>query len=60
LLIDGAMLALMPTDSMRRPQVAFNAIVSSTLFLRTRLHPNNIDDANLYLAVTFFTLTSML
>jgi hypothetical protein len=41
-------------------QVAFNAIVSSTLFLRTRLHPNNIDDANLYLAVTFFTLTSML
>ena len=45
---------------MPRPQVAFNAIVSSTLFLRTRLHPTNIDDANLYLAVTFFTLTSML
>jgi ABC-type multidrug transport system ATPase subunit len=44
----------------RSTQVAFNAIVSSTLFLRTRLHPTNIDDANLYLAVTFFTLTSML
>lgn len=41
-------------------QVAFNAIVAGTLFLRTRLHPNNLDDANLYLAVLFFSLTSML
>lgn len=40
--------------------MAFNAIVASTLFLRTRIHPNSIDNANLYLAVLFFTLTSML
>ncbi len=42
------------------PQVGFNAFVTGTLFFRTRLHTYNVDDANLYLAVLFFTLTAML
>jgi hypothetical protein len=34
--------------------------VTGTLFFRTRLHNNTVDDAELYLAVLFFTLTAML
>lgn len=41
-------------------QVAFNAFVTGTLFFRTRLHRNTVDDADLYLAALFFTLTAML
>ena len=41
-------------------QVAFNAFVTGTLFFRTRLHRNTIDDADLYLAALFFTLVAML
>ena len=34
--------------------------MTGTLFFRTRLHNNTVDDAELYLAVLFFTLTAML
>jgi len=44
----------------RPAQVAFNAFVTGTLFFRTRLHRNTVDDANLYLAALFFTLVAML
>ena len=49
-----------PNLKTRAVQVAFNAFVTGTLFFRTRLHRNTVDDANLYLAALFFTLVAML
>ena len=48
------------SSSLLWPQVGFNAFVTGTLFFRTRLHTTTVDDAELYLAVLFFTLTAML
>ncbi|XP_024525458.1 ABC transporter G family member 31 [Selaginella moellendorffii] len=44
----------------RTAQVAFMAFVAGTLFLRTRLHPDNATDANLYLATLFYALVHMM
>ena len=37
-------------------QVLFNSLVVSTLFFRTTLHPNSVQEGNLYLGVLFFSL----
>ena len=35
-------------------------IVSATLFLRTQLHPNTVEDGTKYAGFTFFSLLIML
>ena len=37
-------------------QVLFNSLVVATLFFRTTLHPNSVQEGNLYLGVLFFSL----
>nr|Q8S628.1 RecName: Full=ABC transporter G family member 51; Short=OsABCG51; AltName: Full=Pleiotropic drug resistance protein 13; Short=OsPDR13 [Oryza sativa Japonica Group]AAM18755.1 putatputative ABC transporter [Oryza sativa Japonica Group] len=44
----------------RTCQVAFVGIITSTLFLRTRLHPVDEQNGNLYLACLFFGLVHMM
>ncbi|KAG9147360.1 hypothetical protein Leryth_022700 [Lithospermum erythrorhizon] len=44
----------------RTCQVAFVGCVTSTMFLRTRLHPTNLKNANLYLSCLFFGLVHMM
>ncbi|GAA0153723.1 ATP-binding cassette [Lithospermum erythrorhizon] len=44
----------------RTCQVAFVGCVTSTMFLRTRLHPTNLTNANLYLSCLFFGLVHMM
>ena len=36
--------------------MVFNSLVVSTLFFRTTLHPNSVQEGNLYLGVLFFSL----
>ena len=42
------------------PQVAFVGFVTCTMFLRTRLHPTDLTNGNLYLACLFFGLVHMM
>lgn len=44
----------------RTGQVCFLAFVTGTLFFRTRLHPTDVTEGNLYLAVLFFSLIHMM
>ncbi|CAM6100115.1 unnamed protein product [Calypogeia fissa] len=44
----------------RTCQVAFLAIVTGTLFLRTQFHPGNILDGNIYMGSLFFALVHMM
>uniref|UniRef100_A0A0D9XIH8 ABC transporter domain-containing protein n=1 Tax=Leersia perrieri TaxID=77586 RepID=A0A0D9XIH8_9ORYZ len=44
----------------RTCQVAFVGIITSTLFLRTRLHPVDEQNGNLYLSCLFFGLVHMM
>uniref|UniRef100_A0A0E0M6E0 ABC transporter domain-containing protein n=1 Tax=Oryza punctata TaxID=4537 RepID=A0A0E0M6E0_ORYPU len=44
----------------RTCQVAFVGIITSTLFLRTRLHPVDEQNGNLYLACLFYGLVHMM
>jgi hypothetical protein len=44
----------------RTGQVCFLAFVTGTLFFRTRLHPTDVTQGNLYLAVLFFSLIHMM
>ncbi|VFQ91364.1 unnamed protein product [Cuscuta campestris] len=41
-------------------QVAFVGLVTCTMFLRTRLHPTDLVNANLYLSCLFFGLVHMM
>lgn len=41
-------------------QVAFVGFVACTIFLRTRLHPTDVSNGNLYLSCLFFGLTHMM
>ncbi|KAJ0554077.1 putative ABC-type sulfate transporter [Helianthus annuus] len=41
-------------------QVAFVGFVTSTLFIRTRLHPTDMPDGTLYLGCLFFALVHMM
>lgn len=41
-------------------QATLNAVILATLFFRTTLHQRNVDDANLYGGVLFFSLIAML
>lgn len=41
-------------------QVAFVGFVTCTMFLRTRLHPTDLVQANLYLSCLFFGLVHMM
>ncbi|CAO2840837.1 unnamed protein product [Amaranthus hypochondriacus] len=41
-------------------QVAFVGFVTSTTFLRTRLHPTSVDHGNLYLAFLFYGIVHMM
>lgn len=40
-------------------QVILNAFITSTLFFRTTLNSDSLQEANLYLGITFFSLTAM-
>lgn len=40
-------------------QVCFNAFLTSTLFFRTTLNSDSLQQANLYLGILFFSLTAM-
>lgn len=42
------------------PKVAFVGFVTCTVFLRTRLHPTNEVNGNLYLSALFFGLVHMM
>ncbi|KAL3530879.1 hypothetical protein ACH5RR_010201 [Cinchona calisaya] len=44
----------------RTCQVGFVGIVTSTMFLRTRVHPTDLMNGNLYLACLFFGLVHMM
>ncbi|XP_074329259.1 ABC transporter G family member 31-like isoform X2 [Apium graveolens] len=44
----------------RTCQVAFVGFVACTIFLRTRLHPTDVSNGNLYLSCLFFGLTHMM
>ncbi|XP_027174773.1 ABC transporter G family member 31 [Coffea eugenioides] len=44
----------------RTCQVAFVGFVTCTMFLRTRLHPTDLTNGNLYLACLFFGLVHMM
>ena len=41
-------------------QLIFVALITGTLFLRTRLRPDNINDGSLYEAVIFFSLIQLM
>lgn len=38
----------------------FMAVVTATLFLRTNLHPDNVESGNLYFSVLFFSLIMLM
>jgi hypothetical protein len=41
-------------------QVFWNSLITSTLFFRTTLSPNSINEGNVYLGVIFFSLILMI
>ncbi len=45
---------------MKTVQVGIMGIITATLFLRTQVHPNNLNDGTKYAGVTFFSLLTML
>jgi hypothetical protein len=42
------------------PQVFYVSVITSTLFFRTTISPNSVNDGNLYMGVLFFSLIFMM